>query len=503
MIKNRKQYQFMKIRQSPILVLFMAICVSLNSCAIWGPSYKEPNVEVPASWASPDALALTDKNNKTATQLANMRWWEQFNDPVLNKLVVYALEHNPTIQQQIGSIIQAQGNLQAVQMAWVPAINFIPGFKTSGTYTGSSNSSVGQYTMGSNVGYFVDFMPTYSLNIMQQLRQQEAAKASLAVAKYQKDAMRITIIGQVVGSYLSLRGYDYGLRQQQQLAEDTALQYSIGQQQYKEGYISLLLLQDYQSQYEAAKAQVPITQNNIVATTNAIRVLADKNPGDLARGVDFTNIPTDGLIPVNLPATVLKNRPDIRQMESGLVQANANIGVATTQFFPAINLTGNTGFASTGLNTLFNAGSDFWQSQVSAAMPALNLSIFGQIKGAKGLYYQAYWNYINTVRAAFSQVDNALSAHAKLTQSYKDQQEVYGATLRAYNLEHARYKNGLDSLMPVLQYKIKMEQAALALAGAKTQQLQTITILYQAMAAGFNVNNTDETSIKFGDRRDI
>lgn len=490
----------MQIKQ----ISMLAVIAALSGCALWGPSYKQPDADAPESWVSKDSLSVLDKSNESAdiTKLANMKWWEQFNDPVLNKLVEYTLDHNQTIQQQIGSIIQAQGNLQAVQMGWVPTLSFSPGYRSTGSYTGVPNNSVGNYTVGGNVGYYVDFIPSYSLNIMQQLRQQEAAKAGVGLAKYQKDAMRMTIIGQITGSYLSLRGYDYMLTLQKQLEIDTGKQYELGKAQYKEGYISLLTLQNYQQQYETAKAQVPIMQNNIVSTRNAIRVLADKNPGTVARGSDFLQIPTDNLIPVNLPSTVLRARPDIRQMESGLIQANANIGVATSQFFPTINLTGNTGFASSGLNSLFNAGSDFWQAQAAAAMPILNLAIYGQIKGARGLYYQAYWNYINTVRTAFAQVDNGLSGHDKLTKSYKDQTEAYKATVTAYNLEDGRYKQGLDSLMPVLQYKIQMEQSALTLASSKTNQLQTIVSLYQALAAGYEVNNTDKPNTKFGDGRD-
>jgi outer membrane protein, multidrug efflux system len=491
----------MQIKQ----ISMLAIIVALAGCAMWGPNYKQPNVDTPESWVSKDDLSVLDKSSESAdiTQLAKMKWWEQFNDPVLNKLVVYTLAHNPTIQQQIGSIIQAQGNLQAVEMGWVPTLSFSPGYRGTGSYTGVPSTGAANYTIGGNVGYFIDFVPSYSLNIMQQLRQQEAAKAGVGLAKYQKDAMRMTIIGQVAGSYLTLRGYDYMLVLQKQLVDDTGKQYELGKAQYKEGYISLLTLQNYQQQYEAAKAQVPIMQNNIVQTTNAIRVLSNKNPGDLKRGIDFTQLPTDGLIPVNLPSAVLRARPDIRQMESGLIQANANIGVATSAFFPTINLTGNTGFASSGLNTLFNAGSDFWQGQAAAMMPLLNLSLFGQIKGAKGLYYQAYWNYINTVRTAFSQVDSGLSGHDKLTKSYKDQTQSYNATVVAYNLEDGRYKQGLDSLMPTLQYKIQMEQAALTLASSKTNQLQTIVTLYQALAAGYDVDNTDSPNTKFGDGRDI
>lgn len=492
----------MQIKHIAMLALVVAVS---GGCSIWGPSYKQPDVNTPESWASTDSLSKVDKSVESAdiAQLANMKWWEQFNDPVLNSLVTDALKNNQNIQQQIGSIIQAQGQLQQVEMSWIPTLAFAPGYKATGSYTGTPNASVSQQTIGNNVGYFLNFTPSYSINIMQLLRQQEAAEAGVGMAKYSKDAMRLTIMGQVAGSYLSLRGYDYLLVLQKQLVEDTAKQYELGQAQYKEGYISLLTLQTYQQQYDSAKAQVPIMQNNIVATRNAIKVLVNKNPGDLERGLDFDKIPMEGLIPVNLPGVVLKSRPDIMQAESGLLQANANIGVATSYFFPTLNLTGATGLASNGLNTLFNAGSDYWQAQVAASMPFLNLAQYGVINTAKGAYYTAYWNYINAVRTAFSQIDSGLSGHDKLSRSYKEQKSAYLATVTAYNLEDGRFKQGLDSYMPVLTNKIAMENAAITLASSKTNQLQTIVTLYQALAAGNNIDNSDKPNTKFGDRHDV
>lgn len=476
----------------------LIIASSIDGCGLWGPSYSTPKVQSSHGWVSKDDFStINDKAN-----LANMKWWEQFGDASLNNLVMDALKNNATIQQSVGNIIQAQGALQQVNMGWVPTIATTPGYRGTGTYTGQTSAGASNYTVGGNAGYFVDFVPSYTLNIMQQLRQQDAAKANLMAAKYAKDAMRLTVLGQVVGSYFSLRGYDYQLSLQKTLVIDTAKQYQLAMAQYKQGYISLLSLQNYQQQYDNARAQLPIIENNIVQTRNALRVLINKNPGDIRRGKDFAVIPMDKVIPVNLPSTVLKNRPDVIQAESQLVAANANIGVATATFFPSIGLTGNTGFASQGLNSLFNAGSDFWQVQVNAAMPILNMAAFGQIKSAKGAYYTAYWNYIQTVRNAFSQVDNGLSGHDKLTKSYSDQKELYMSTVTAYNLGYGRYSNGMDSYLNLLQYKITMDNAALVLTNFKTQQLQTIVQLYQALAGGYSVNDTDKPNTKFGDGHD-
>lgn len=493
------------MHQKCLSILLIIACVLVTGCALWGPSYTKPNTDIPESFVSQDALSMKQSALESKRdRIINLAWWEQLHDPELNSLVESAIKSNTNIQQAIGNIIQANGALQQVEAAWIPTVGVSPGYKQTGTYSGSNaNGAVSNLTIGGNAGYFLNFSPSYTLNIMQQLRSQEAAKANVSAAKFAKDAIRITIIGQVAGSYVTLRGYDYMLSLQKTLVEDTKNQYELGKAQYKEGYISLLTLQNYQQQYQAAKAQIPIIENNIVSTRNAIRVLVNKNPGDINRGISFDKLPMDGLIPSNLPSEVLQNRPDILQAESQLIAANANIGVATSTFFPSISLTGSTGSAASSLSQLFQLGSDFWLGQIALNMPILNFTIYGQIKSARGAYYTAYYNYIQAVRTAFSQVDNGLSGHDKLIKSYKEQQQVYDSTNVAFDLGNQRFKDGADSYVTLLTYKINLDNAALSLANLKVQQLQTIVQLYQALAAGVNVGNSDSPNIKFGDGRDI
>ena len=234
---------------------------------------------------------------------------------------------------------------------------------------------------------------------------------------------------------------------------------------------------------------------------NALRILVNENPGHIKRNDDFLTMKMDGIVPANLPSEVLKNRPDIMQVEEALKQANANIGVATSNYFPTISLTGALGSSSGALTSLFSGGTNFWQTSITANMPFLNLSYLGTIKGAKGAYYTAYYNYILTVESAFSQVDNGLSGHQKLTDSYNLQNSQYLSTKQAWSIGEERYIQGADSYSTALNYKITMDNAGLTLVNIKTQQLQSIVSLYQALAGGYNVNNTS-TPNKFGDSHD-
>lgn len=485
------------MKMKKITVVLLGIAVS--GCAIFGPSYKKPDASSPDSFRSKDKLSKVDSK---VENLPDLEWWKKFNDPKLNELILEALKNNNQIAMAIGNIVAAQGYLEQVEMSWVPFVNVAAGYSQNGSLNGG-NSAGGNSSFGGNYnnGYSAGLVPGYTLNILQLYKTQQLAKAQLEAAIATKNATRLAILSQVAGGYFTLVQQNYLLELQKQLITDTLDQYNLAKGQYKAGYISLLSLQTYEQKYEQAKAQLPIIENNIVASENAIQVLLNKNPGVVKTGVAFNKLPMDGIVPGNLPSTVLKQRPDVISAEETLIANNANIGVADASFFPTISLTGGAGSVSSQLGNLFSSGTDFWTTTVNATMPILNLSYFGTIRQAKGQYYNAYYNYIFTIRNAFAQVDNALAAHQKYTDSYKEQKQVYDSTVLAFDLDNQRFKDGLDSWVTALGYKITMDNSAITLANSKMQQLQTIVNLYQAMAGGYNVENTDKAK-KFGDSHD-
>ena len=470
-------------------ICFLLFGFLLSGCGLWGPNYINPDIDKDNTWKSKDNLSLI---SSSPANLPDSAWWLNFNDPVLNSLITDALKNNNSIQQAIGNIIQAKGQLEQVQMGWVPTLGFVPSYSQSG---GSGSNA------GYNPSYSAGLVPAYTLNILQQLRMSEAAKANLLAARYTKDAMRLAVLSQVAGSYFTLSEQNELLFIQNQLVKNLGELYVLAQAQYKDGYISLLSLQTYLQNYQAAKSQIPIITNNIVVTQNAIQALINGNPSSIMLKIKFKDIVMNGIIPANIPSVVLKQRPDIAASEQQLIVANADIGVATSNFFPAINLTGGAGLASNSLSGLFNSNNNFWQIAAKATFPLVDLAAFGQIKTAKGAYYTAYYNYINTVRTAFQEVDNGLSAHQKITDSYNEQVQVYESAKTSYKLTLDAFNEGVYSKLQLLKAKITVDQAMITLVGLKLQQLQSIVSLYQALAGGYKVQNTEQPN-KFGDGRD-
>lgn len=462
------------------LCLFGA--AALSGCSVWGPDYQSPQSQAPVAWRSQDAYAKIG-----AERIPEMAWWTRFRDPLLQQLVDKALAQNNNIQSAVGGVYKAKAILQQIEMNWVPTVNVGAGYmatehdRNDATYT--TLPFPGAFTAG--------FIPNYSLNILQQLRSQQQAEANIESAVAAKNAVRLAIIGQVAGSYFSLREEEYRLQQQQHLVRNLADVVAKYTEAHKEGLISLYTLQRYEIEFAQANAEIPVIEYNIVRLSNAIHVLLNENPGPIGPGLAFMDLESKGIVSANLPSTVLKNRPDVIHAAAVLKQANANIGVNTSIFFPTIKLTSPLGLASNSLSNLFTAKDSYWQFQGGVNMPILNLGAFGAIKSAKAQYYADYYAYQETVRAAFAAVDSGLSSHQKYTDSLDRMLDFYRTTNRRYDNEQLRHQQGLVGAPQVLALRVTLNQAAIQAAQSKLAQLLTIVTLYQDLGGGYQYKNNE------------
>lgn len=475
------------------------IAAMLTSCSLLGPDYKQPNVETPQAWAHNSNLANAQLN------LSDTNWWEKFNDPVLNNLINLALENNNNIQMAIGNINAASAQLKQVNMAWVPLIDLGGSVTTGQALNLNGIPPVGGVPVANTSDftfYQAGVVPIYSLNIMKQIKQADMAKVNLSANRYAKNAIRLSVISQVVGSYFSLLALNEQLGEQKQLITDLSEGLRLVKLEYQNGIATLNDVQQYEMQLQNAKINIPGIEDNIVHTENALQVLMNKNPGIIATNNKFENIQTDGKIPGNLPSTVLLNRPDIMQAEEQLKSANINIGVAYSNYFPTITLTSPIGAFSSQLSSLFNPSGDFWAATAAVNMPILNLGIDQIVKKSKAQYYVAYYNYVQTVRNAFAEVDNNLSSISKIQTKRDTIDNVYTLAKTNAKLNQTNYELGYISYPESISSKITADNSKILVTGAKLQQLQAIVSVYQAMAGGYNYKNTDLAK-KFGDDHDI
>ena len=467
------------------------ICVSsllLGSCTL-----------VPVHHASdlsaPKTTRVGIKVVSKEEDLSRMMWWEKLHDSSLNHLIKVALARNNQIQTAKANIFQAQAKLQEAKFAWLPTLSasgnaFVGGGWDSQFTPEGALAKIGALSKLGTLhfkGNFTGFVPKYSLNLLQNIYNDRFAKASLEMQRAMYQSARLSIITQVTGSYFMLLGQEEQLRLQKKLIRDLKKVRELERVRYQDGASDLSTMTSLDLQIASNEANLPPIENSILQVENAIQVLLNRNPGPIGPHGNINTLSVRGLIPEELPSAVLKNRPDLISAAENLNMSKASIGLAYSNFFPTIPLTGFLGNTSFELAHLLKLTTGLWIAEASASMPLLNGADYAAIKAAKSGYNAAYYTYIQTVKSAFADVDNSLVNQQKMNAAYDYQVKALDASQHAYRLALARYTAGGKDYRDVANAQVNLDSQKLTLDLAKMQQLDAIVTVYQSLAGGYKI----------------
>lgn len=477
--------------QKSNIKLTIVFCALLSSCGLFGPDYKKPQVENGEKWRSQQGNNLINsKENLTQTA-----WWQKFNDPTLNDLIQQGLYRNNNIEVAKNNLLVAQASLKQVEMNWVPTINLGASAGTGQAFNNSFTNTSGNPALGAlhpndpqGFGFSgIGLIPSYTLNVFSQINQQKMAKLSVKMQEQVINSVKLAVISQIAGSYFTLLGLHKQLELQEKMIADAEMMKNYNIIKYKSGSTDNLQIEALEQYISNLKSQIPQIKHNIVQVENTLQVLTDHNPDTITKIGNFDNISANGIVPVNMPSQVLNNRPDIAIAEYQLKLTNANIGLVRSQFFPSISLTTPVGAASGSLSKLFRGGTDFWAAQVSAGMPLLNLGLVAEMDKSKAQQSVAYYQYVQTVRTGFADVDNSLSQHDSY-QNMATEQDV--ALQKAESIQKSlqiKYKLGAVSYADTIGAQLDVDYVRSSNNQTKIQQMGSIVQLYQALGGGYDV----------------
>jgi multidrug efflux system outer membrane protein len=454
------------------IVLFLAM--PLSGCMV-GPDYVRPHVDVPAAWRLGSA---------EATEISNVEWWDQFQDPVLSGLVRTALANNKDLAIATANVDQAAAQYGIVRSAQFPQI---AGGVNADRQRLSGTTALGG---GTGRGQFNDFgvnlSASFELDIWGRLRRaSESSRASLLASEQGKRTVVLTVVATVASGYIQLlaldRQLDIAQSTSQSLGEAARLQHV----RFEEGAVPESDYRQAESQYQEALARVPELERQIAQQENFISVLLGQNPGPIPRrqNIDALLFPA---VPDGLPASLLERRPDIRQAEENLIAANADIGVAKAAYFPDISLTGLFGLESAQLSDLFKGPSKVWSFGAGLAQPIFNAGRIGaQVARAEALQQQALYTYEKSIISAFQDVDNALVDRTKFGQIREEQAKNVLALFRFRDLAVLRYTEGATIYLEVANAEQSLFNAQLLYVATQSQLFQSYANLYKAMGGGW------------------
>ena len=451
--------------------LALLLAVPLSACMV-GPDYRRPEVEVPAAWR----LGVTE-----ASQISNIAWWDQFEDPVLSDLVRTALANNKDLEIATANVDQAFAQYGIARSAQFPQVN-------GGVSVARERSSAnGPLPGGRTVNdYAVNLSASFELDIWGRLRRAtESARASLLASQQGKGTVVLTVVATVASGYIQLRALDRQLEIAQYTSQSLGEAARLQRVRFEEGAVPQSDYLQAESQYRDAVARVPELEREIARQENFLSVLLGHNPGPIPRGRDIDALLFPA-VPEGLPASLLERRPDIRQAEQNLIAANANIGVARAAYFPDISLTALLGLESAQLSDLFKGPSRAWSFGTGVLQPIFNAGrIRGQVEQAEALQRQALYTYEKSIISAFQDVENALIDRTKFGQVREEQAKNVEALRRFRDLADLRYREGATIYLEVANAEQSLFNAQLAYVATQAQLFQSYANLYKAIGGGW------------------
>ena len=466
-----------------ILLLISAVLWFVSGCAM-GPNYQRPPVSSPAQFRD----AAEAAPGREAESLADLSWFELYQDDQLRELIRTALENNYDIRIAVARVLEARAKVTGTGSALFPQIDAGAGAARQRTsenvypYTESSNRA----NLESN--YFQGgFNLNWELDIWGRIRRQtEAARAEWLAQEWAQRAVTISILAEVARAYLDLRELDLELEIAQRTLASRERSLELIKLRKQEGVETRLEVRQAETLVYSASARIPALEGQIRQTENELSVLLGRSPGDIPRGPALTQQPVPPEIPAGLPSDLLERRPDIRESEETLIAANAQIGVAKALYFPRLSLTGFLGLESQDLEDFISSHSDTWSIAANALQPVFNA---GRIRSmndeARARYLQMLAQYDKVIQNAFREVSDTLIGYRK-TREQRAQQELLVQSLQdRLRLANRRFIGGIDSYLQVLDAEKDLFDAELSLAQIRRDELLHIVYLYKALGGGW------------------
>jgi multidrug efflux system outer membrane protein len=458
-----------KLSITLFLVLFLFGCMV-------GPNYHRPKIDIPQAWRFED---------KEAQDVANLAWWKQLNDPVLDELVQTSLQNNKDLMIASARVEEFIGRYRVTRGSLFPEIN---AGAVAGRDRVSEKGPVPLSPLMENPAdtYQAFFNGSWEIDLWGKLRRAtEAARADLLSTEEGCRGVILTLVATVANAYIDLRDLDQQLEIAKRTAKTREENYKIFKLRFEAGIISELELSQVKSEYENALAVIPQVEKIIAQQENSLSILLGKNPGPISRGktIDQLVLP---VVPGGLPSELLERRPDIRQAEQNLIAANARIGVARAAYFPNISLTANYGYASTELSDLFNGPAKVWNWSAPITAPIFSAGrISGAVKAATAQQQQALFIYQQTIQNAFREVDDGLIDQNKTHEQLQAQGREVEALKNYAHFARLRYDEGYTSYIDVLDAERRLFSSELSYTQTQGTLFRALVNLYKAMGGGW------------------
>jgi NodT family efflux transporter outer membrane factor (OMF) lipoprotein len=471
--------------------IMVALLLGLASGCTVGPHYHAP---APPTVTSYTPQPQPNETVSTAGPAGNAQhfnssagipgqWWTLFRSSELDRMVSEAFQNSPTLAQATARLKQAQEELNA---------------RTGATkYPSVSGSASAQEEQVNLAAFGIPFpnpspftllngsvAVSYALDLFGTNRRLiEGLRAEREYQEWQLAGARLMLAGNVVSAAFRQAQLQEQIEITRQMLEVEQQELKITEKRYHAGGASDYDLRSQRTAVAQVTATLSPLEQQMDEVHDQLALLLGKSPAERP----IANISLESLrlpeeLPVSLPSSLVRQRPDIRAAEALLHQASANVGVATANLYPQILLSGSGG----GIGTSFTTGGDTWSVGGSLAQPIFNGgALRAEKRKAQAAYDEAGGVFRQAVLEALKQVADALYAIQHDAETLRARTEAASEANAAYHIASQRYAAGGISHLNLLDAQREQLQTALDRTNSAASRFLDSATLIQALGGGW------------------
>ncbi|HET9700023.1 MAG TPA: efflux transporter outer membrane subunit [Burkholderiales bacterium] len=466
------------MRHPPARPVAALALLLLSACTTLGPDFRRPAAPWLAGWQGP---VPPSPSGNAPLRAQSEEWWRNFDDPALDRLVAEAQRLNPGVRTAGLRIMEARAQLGIAGSALYPQLQQLSGdvLRAGREQSGGPDTSFTSYSAALAIAWELDFWGKFRRGI-------ESADAAYFASIAQYDDVQVLVAAQAASLYASIRTIELRLRITHENAALQKRSLEITERLFLSGNESELDVQQAKSLYLGTIATIPELESGLRQSQNALNVLLARPPGPIPEmDAGREKIPEAPMaVIVDMPADLLRRRPDVRAAEMQLAAQSALIGVSEAALYPSIALAGSVGLSATSLD--WSARTLDW-----VVGPALVWNIFdygrltNQVLVQDARFQQLYEVYQDTVLRAARELDDAAVAFATTRAQVEILEQAVQAARRSLDIATLQYQEGQVDFERVLDSQRTLFSQQERLVAARGGVTQSLVALYKAMGGGW------------------
>jgi len=479
-------------RYGCVLGVGLGVALVMSGCAV-GPDFQAPAGPAASAYSAqpvPRETASAPVAGGEAQHLADANvpadWWHLFQSPALDALVDEALRGSPSVAQAQARLRQAQAEAEAQFGYAMPSVDGSVSAvrqQINPEAFGFSTPKPGPFTL-----YSASLSVSYALDMFGGVRRAlEASRAQVDTQRYELEAARLSLAGNVVTTVVRIAALDAQIATTQRLVAEQRQQLDITERRLSLGGVAQVDAFSQRTLVAQTDATLPPLLQQAAQMRHRLSVLLGREPGaglPALPTLDALHLPDP--LPVSLPSTLAQRRPDIRAAEAMWHEASANVGVATANLFPRITLSAGLGSETTSFRNLLGAGSSIWNLGAGLTQPIFHGgTLRAKKREAEAAYDAAGAAYQQAVLQGLQEVADALHAVHNDAQTLQARALATDQAQQTLRAAEARHASGGISTLALLDAQRQVDQATLQQVQSQADRLLDSAALMQALGGGW------------------